>query len=252
MRGAAWLALAAALVLVQGCASRGGDDKVDLEKAAALYADLGGRYLRQGEVERAEAKLERALELDDENADAHFYMAEVARRLGDPEKAEYHYRRAVRLDGENAGALNGFGAFLCERDRYEEAKEQFEKAAGLSSNRAPERAYENIALCALRAARNEPQGGKAYRLYLDEARRYFNEALKLDPEMARPLFRLARIAYREGEYRRAADYLKRLDAVFERRGTTPPAEVAELRKKVDEALARARESDLLSDTPSGL
>ncbi|WP_291140302.1 tetratricopeptide repeat protein [Dokdonella sp.] len=86
------------LVLVAGCAAGGGNSSVrqakelDPEnpkaKAAALYTDLGQKYLAQGKLESALENLNKALAADSNHADAHTVIAVLYARIGQNDKAE--------------------------------------------------------------------------------------------------------------------------------------------------------------------
>ena len=115
-------------VLVAGCAAGGGNSSVrqakelDPEnpkaKAAALYTDLGQKYLAQGKLESALENLNKALAADSNHADAHTVIAVLYARIGQNDKAEQHYRRAAELRPKAGNENNNYGAFLCKLGRY--------------------------------------------------------------------------------------------------------------------------------------
>jgi tetratricopeptide (TPR) repeat protein len=59
---------------------------------------LGGIFMETGGVEEAEAQYLAVLEMDEENAEAHFQLGEVYVSGGDPTRARAEWRRAVRID----------------------------------------------------------------------------------------------------------------------------------------------------------
>lgn len=212
------LALVVMIVsLMQGCVST---DKREANpgKAAAIYADLGLQYLRQGNLELAQAKLERSLELDSKNAAAHHYIAEVYKQRNNWEQAEQHYSKAVRYDEENPMLLNNYGAFLCERGRFSESEEYFLRAARLPSYRTPELAYENLALCALQTDNSAT------------AEAYFRKALQIRPSLPKSLYQMALISYQQGEYLSARAFIERFHVI----GRTPQS--LKLGIRIEEAL----------------
>jgi type IV pilus assembly protein PilF len=222
--GKLFIGVFAALFLTAGCVSM---DKreADPEKAAQIYADLGLQYLRQGNLELARVKLERSLELEGKNADAHHYIAEVYKQLGNRELALQHYSKAVRYDADNPMLLNNYGAFLCEQGRLKEAEEYFLQAAHLPTYRTPELAYENLALCALQT--EHPETAEAY----------FRKALQIRPSLPKSLYQMALISYQQGEYLSARAFIERFHAI----GRT--AQSLKLGIRIEEALGAEAAAD---------
>ncbi len=221
MRQLGIIAVVLLALLFQGCAQTGGmnNKKVDVEKASKLYTDLGLGYMQQGELERAMSKLERALELKEKNADAHHYLAEVYRQMGDEEYAEKHYLRAIKLAPRDAQTLNNYGAFLCAQARFDDAEKFFLRAAAVPRNRAPELAYENIAMCAMRVKNS------------DKAIEYFRKALAISPNLPKSLYNMALISYNSGRFLPARAFLQRLH-----RGRSMSRQAIELGIDIETAL----------------
>ena len=91
------LAIVIMLMLgVPGCATK--QTKEGEESPAVINAKLGLGYLRQGNYDVAQTKLEKALQQDPKLAMAHHYIAELYRQRGEYELAGEHYERAVKLD----------------------------------------------------------------------------------------------------------------------------------------------------------
>ena len=200
MRYVTRVAVVLLVLFAQGCAQNNDmGRKGDPIKASQIYAELGLGYLQEGEVERAISKLERALELNKKNAPAHHYLAEAYKQLNDPELAEQHFKKAVALAPNDASILNNYGAFLCSQSRIDDAEKYFLKAAQTPRYRTPELAYENAALCAMRADDKT------------RAETYFRKALSLMPNLPKSLFYMAQLSYDKGDYLRARAFLQRLE-----------------------------------------
>lgn len=206
MRG---MALAVLMVAVlTGCAAPGSKEK-NGEDLAGIYADMAlGHMQRQPpDYVRAKEKLEKALEADPKLVRAHHYAAELYARTEDDEKAEYHFRHALELAPRDPNLKNNFGAFLCARNRFPEAETQFLAAIEDPAYTTPHLAYENLARCALRV----PNAAKA--------ERYFDEALKRQPNLPVTLFHMAQLQYDKREFFRARAFLERYLSV----GSATPA-----------------------------
>ena len=177
-------------VLVAGCAAGGGNSSVrqakelDPEnpkaKAAALYTDLGQKYLAQGKLESALENLNKALAAD---------------------KAEEHYRRAAELRPKAGNENNNYGAFLCKLGRYSESAAYFERAVADPFYQTPAVALTNSGTCAIK-------GGK-----LDVAERDLRSALEREPDNAEALFQMASVLYLKGDFFRARAFIQRYEGV---------------------------------------
>lgn len=74
----------------------------DQEQAGYAYREAGERYIRKGLRDEAEINLRKSLELNQNDVDAHKFLASVLRAKGIEEEARYHEKIAERLSFENA------------------------------------------------------------------------------------------------------------------------------------------------------
>lgn len=179
--------IAGVIVLLAGLAAcTTVNTAADINRAAELNAQLGLGYMKQGQYKRARAKLEKALDYDDNNVNAHHYMAELYRRLNDPERAEEHFKTAMNLAPDSLKIQNNYGVFLCDSGEYDKAIALFKKPLSepLYENKAD--SYENIGLCRLR------QGQIA------NAETAFIKALKINPKKPKSLLKLSQLRYDSG------------------------------------------------------
>lgn len=194
--GALALLLVGSLLL--GCSSSGSGgpfDRASDEKASAANARLGASYLQAGNLQQAEERLSRAIELDNDNADAHAAYALLQQRLEKPDKAAEHFERALELDPDSPRLKNNYATMLCNREEFDKAIELFVEAANDRLYETPAYAFANAGTCARDAGRD------------DEARGYFEQAREADPGFGRPVIALAEIAYERERAQQAADYL---------------------------------------------
>src|SRR6185503_4873510 len=103
----ACIALAAAALTA--CVTSGGSvgEPASDNEAAIANMNLGAGYLRQGNMELAIERLQRAL------VQAHTTIALAYDLIGNLEEAESHFKRATELDSSDGSAANGYAAFLC-------------------------------------------------------------------------------------------------------------------------------------------
>lgn len=124
-------------------------------------------------------------------------MGLLRSQLGQFDQAEDSFQRALRLDPLNPAALNNYGQFLCQRQRFEEGEKQFLKAIANPLYKQPAFAYSNAGTCAQDAGR------------IDVAESHFRTALEIDPGLAPALIQMASLSYDLGRYLPARAYLQR-------------------------------------------
>lgn len=207
-----------------GMATRKGPGvSTERQDAARVNTDLGQQYLRQGRLELALEKLQRALEFDPAYVDAHTVIAVLYEQIGDLPQAEQHYRRAAQLKPKGGAELNNYGAFLCKTRRFAEAQEHFNRALADPFYQTPAVAMTNFGSCLLKAGQNE------------EAERMLREALARSPDNAEALLLLADVSYRKGEFFNARGFLQRFEAL-----AAPQPESLMLGRNIEIKLGDAR------------
>jgi type IV pilus assembly protein PilF len=165
--------------------------------AAEVQVGLAQGYLRQGRLDIAMDRANRALALDPRLPAAHTVAAIIYQRVGDDESAGRHYARAVELAPRNGDALNNHGVFLCGRQDFERADALFDRAIKDPFYRTPAVALANRGSCAVKAGR------------LEDGERWLRAALELEPEHADALFALAGLHQARGDDLRARAFVER-------------------------------------------
>lgn len=174
------------------------------EEAAEINVDLGISYLRQGDLQAAQSKLEKAIELDSSNVTAQRALGLVYERLGDIPGAERQYRKAVSIAPDDPEALNSLGAFLCRDDKARtEALRMFDRAIAVPQSKY----FSNKAML------NTNAGVCAKNISLERAEDYLRRALAFDAEFPDALLQLADVAYQRENYLQARAFLQRYSTV---------------------------------------
>lgn len=191
--------LALSLVLLAGCASTPTDerDTTDPKKAAEFNAELGLRYMSQGNHELAMEKLLKAVEHDSRSVNGHHYLAELYRRLERPDKAEQHFERAASLAPKESAIQNNYGVFLCGTQRYRDGERRLLRALENPVWPGRGQAYENLGQCM------KDKGD------LDKAEHYYREALKVNPRLPKALLGMSEVALRQENHISARAFLQR-------------------------------------------
>lgn len=180
---------------------------VDHKQAALANVELGLGYLSQGQVARAKAKLTHAIKLAPEMPEAHSAMAYFFEMVGENKDAEKEYKKALKYGVGKGAVYNNYGAFLCRKERFQEADSAFHQALLDKDYTRTAEVYENAGLCALKWKDNT----KA----LEKGSDYFWASLRHDPNRSSALLELAAIQLTQGKPQEAKALLSRYKNVAE-------------------------------------
>lgn len=194
-----------ALLLICGCATgpQSGVDAtgktLDTESGqrARAFTDLANAYYERGQYKVALDELRKAITADNRYGPAFNVYGLIYMELAEDKLAEDNFRRAIELDRSDSEARNNLGWFLCTRGRYDEGLEQFALALRNPLYAHPEQAMANAGLCA------ERKGDLA----LAEAN--LQKSLKLQPNNASTIVKLAGLRFRQGQLLEAQRLLAR-------------------------------------------
>ncbi len=191
-----------AAMLLGGCSSTSVREGVDTEKAAQANADLGLRYMMQGNYEVAMQKLNHALTFEPHHVPTHHYLAELYRRLERYEDADGHFRHALRYaEGEASSLHNNYGSFLCGQGRIDAGVKQFEEVLKNPVYPRRDQVYENLGLCLERKPDHE------------QAERFLRKGLELNSKAPKSLLAMARLSFAKENYLSTRAYLQRYSEV---------------------------------------
>lgn len=180
------------------CATSSGN-----REASDNYYQLGVRYLNMNKIELAKGNLERSLEKDSSNAQAHNALAFLYEKINQYEAAEDQYEKALNLAPDDLGALNNFGRFLCEHGKQERGMALLTQAISAPLNDKPWMALTNAGRCQLEMKNRQA------------AEDYFRQALQLNPVYAPALQEMQKISYQKSDFWAAKGYLERYLGVAE-------------------------------------
>ena len=174
----------------------------DIDQAVRDRVAAGMEYLKDDQPSDARRHFSRALELDDDSAMAHNAMALLYRYEGDAELEEEHYREALSINDDYSTARNNLGIMLHREGRYEEAAEQFRRAAEDPDYDSRANAFANLGETLLSAGKT------------DEAEQALHRATRLNSSNMRARMQLARLHFKQDNFRRAYRYYRQyVDAV---------------------------------------
>lgn len=167
------------------------------EDAADQNYQLGARYFNIGNYELARDRLERAIEFDSRLVDAHNLLALTMVQLGNDRLAIESFNTAVRLAPNNPNVRNAYAVYLCQKEEYDEAIVQFERAIGIIENEETYLPMTNAGVCVSK----KPD--------LELAEKYFRDALTVRPTHGEALIQMAALQHRNENSFRARAFLER-------------------------------------------
>lgn len=156
------------LCALAACVTTGGRE-VDNKQAAKANVDLGVAYLKQGNLQVAKDKLERAAKQDPKLPEVYWVMASLFERMDQPKDADRNYQKAMDLAPTNSQIVNTYAVFLCRQGEVDRALPMFEKVISDKLYKTPYAAAANAGMCLRDDKRNA------------DAQRYFERALALGP-----------------------------------------------------------------------
>ncbi|MEA3277443.1 MAG: tetratricopeptide repeat protein [Pseudomonadota bacterium] len=201
--------------------------------SAAEAIQRGDIAVTSGDLDRALFEYIRALDLDDDNADALYKIGVIHSARGNQQLAEVAFRWALRGQPNQVRALTGLGVLLLKRREYEESKKHLEKAVSIEP-RIPsahsalgviadlEGAYPRAQSHYSKALEGNPKSPSllnnlGYSRYLSGdwkgATAAFREALIADPQYDLAWRNLGLVYARQQEYTKALDALSKTEDV---------------------------------------
>lgn len=183
----------------------------DPQKAASrakIHTELAAAYYESAQYKTALEELDKALRADARYAPAYSVRGLVHMTLQEDAEADQDFQHSLNLDASDSDVQNNYGWFLCQHGRMPDAMTHFMAAAKDPLYRAPEKAYLNAGVCSRKAG------------IMQDAEKYLQRALLMQPNMPEALVNLAEIAFIGGDYMSAKTYYTR----FEKQSISPTAE----------------------------
>ena len=158
------------------------------------YAGLADSYRTLGldakeNLQKREAAARKALELDDNLAEAHFSMGQFQRDLWRWQEAEREFKRAMQLNPNSSHAHSGYSGVLSLLGRHEEAIIEDKRAKELDP----------VGIINHTVAGRTLHFARRY----DEAIDQLKKTIELDPRAPFAYLRLADVYFTKGQYKEA-------------------------------------------------
>lgn len=166
-------------------------------EVVAAHNGLGIAYTMLGKHSEAVTAQRKALELQPNFAKAHAGLGLAYFSQNELGSALEHYQRTAALEPQFLEAHLKIGTILLKQKRYAEAIDTYKVSAALAPDTAE--IYHNLGICYARQAEAD----------LAAARRYAQEAVRLDPNVASYYNTLALIDFRRGDYPQAEQAIRK-------------------------------------------
>ena len=176
------------------------NDLSDPRNRARTNTELAALYYEQGKLAVALEVLRTAVSSDADYAPAHGMFGLVYMSLKENTLAQESFERALRLAPTDPDTQHNYAWFLCQTKRYVQAQDYFMRAI---ANPLYSRAWKTWSAAGECALANQQ---------IQEATRYFESALRLQPDEPVALLQLAELRYRAGIVEQALALLQRLHA----------------------------------------
>ncbi|SIN74132.1 type IV pilus biogenesis/stability protein PilW [Salinivibrio sp. ES.052] len=189
------------IVSLAACAtpvSQQNDTKFDKIQAAEARIALGLGYLNSDRYQQAQQNLQQARQYAPNYYRTSLSMAYYQQRVGETEKADRLYQQALSQASEKGDVYNNYGVFLCEQQRFAQAKDAFLQAVAQPYYHRVSESYENAAFCQLKAGDHE------------NAKALFEKATDHDPLNVRAGLQLAKLEIENGQETRATARIEQL------------------------------------------
>ena len=204
--------LAAALVTLSGCASRGANaadgnsseivtdsDEPIIRKRARIRLELAVGYFEQGQTNIALDELKQSITADPDYAAAYNLRGLIYLRLNDLRIAEESFKKALALEPQGASVMHNLGWLYCQDGRYGQSQQYFSQALGNPQYRERAKTLRAQGLCQVRAGQREAGEQSLLKSY--------------DLEAGNPVtaYNLATLMFQRGERTGAQFYVRRLN-----------------------------------------
>ena len=129
-------------------------------KRAQVHTELGSQYYSVGKIGVALDEFNTALAAEPRYVPANYMLGLVYMELKEDAQAERYFKRALELDNNNPEAHNNYGWFLCQRGHINESIKQFMDALKNPLYETPGKPYVNAGICSLKG--NDDKGAEEF------------------------------------------------------------------------------------------
>jgi tetratricopeptide (TPR) repeat protein len=157
---------------------------------------LGAVLTQMGKINESLVATQKSVELDPQDAKAHYNLGVILRKLGKLEEAEAIYRKAIKLKPDFVGIHYNFGNTLKDLGKLDEAETSYRKAIKLKPDYAE--AHNNLGNTLKELGR------------LEDAETSYKKAIELKPDYLDACYNLGVILYELGRLDEAEESYRKV------------------------------------------
>ena len=140
--------------------------------------------LQKGQADEAITHYQKALQINPDNAEAHYNLGNVLLKKGSVDEAITHYQKALQINPDYAEAHNNLGNALLQKGSVDEAIAHYQKALQINPDYAE--AHYNLGNALLQKGR------------VDEAITHYQKALQIKPGNAKAHYNFGNALLQKG------------------------------------------------------
>lgn len=161
---------------------------------AAVRTQLAAEYFKRRQFAISIEESKKALELSANYAPAYSMLALINMEIREDVQARQYFRKALELAPNNPDFHHNYGYFLCDRGQFREGVDEYLLTLKNSLYPTPEKSLLAAGGCA-------EKGG-----WVEEARGYYERALRYQPENSQAKYQIASLLVKSGDVRLARNY----------------------------------------------
>lgn len=177
-------------------------ERADARARAKAHTDLAAAYYELGNMGVALEEVRIALSADTSYAPAYNVQGLISLELRDNAGAEASFKRALALAPNDPDVRHNYGFFMCQTGRPQEGLQEYMTAIRSPLYQTPAKTWAAAGRCIMD---RDPA----------EAERYFDRALRLDPNSLGAMMPYAQLQYRRGAYLEARNLVSRYQKIVE-------------------------------------
>lgn len=211
-----WIVL---MLAVSACLRPAWADTASADDRASIRNQLAAEYFKRRQYSVAIDEAKKAIAASPKYAPAYSMLALINMEIREDAQARSYFQQALQLSPKDSDIHHNYGYFLCDRGEFQAGINEYLLALGNSLYATPEKTLIAAGVCAEKAGK------------IDEARGFFERALRYQPNNNQAKYQLAALLLNSGNIPQARVYALELA-----RQANPTAEVLWLATRIEHRL----------------
>ncbi len=207
------------MLAMSACLRPAWADTASADDRATIRTQLAAEYFKRRQFGVAIEEAKKAIAVNPKYAPAYSMLALVSMEIREDEQARSYFKQALELAPKDPDIHHNYGYFLCDRGEFQAGISEYMLTLRDSLYPTPEKTLNAAGSCAEKAGK------------VDEARGYFERALRYQPNDGQAKYQLAVLLLNAGNVPQARVYALELA-----RQANPVAEVLWLATRIEHRL----------------